>query len=222
MQFEKNTLTQDWISDRLYLPGSKQMATAQINLQNENAEKILQVGVHLMATKGYQATSTREIVEAAGVTKPMLYYYFGSKEGLCKAGLRRFCDRFFVRLRDIIVDPLEPRKSLVEYIWAIFDFMEQHHDESLLYMSLFFGPERQWFLEDVKAVHAAGDDVCAEFISKLIETGVLRPGCEEEFGRTLRGMVDVWRWASITEGIPLSRDIAERMVDNLLNGFGAR
>jgi AcrR family transcriptional regulator len=198
------------------------MKATQINLQNENAERILQVGVHLMAKKGYHATTTREIVEAAGVTKPMLYYYFGSKEGLCKAGLRRFCDRFFVKLRDIIAEPLEPRNSLVEYIWTIFDFMEQHHDESLLYMSLFFGQERQWFLEDVKAVHAAGAEVSGEFISKLIEEGIIRRGCEEEFGRMLRGMVDVWRWASISEGITLSRDVAEGMVDNMLNGFGVR
>ena len=34
---------------------------------------------------GFDATSVREIVEAAGVAKPTLYYYFGSKEGLAQA-----------------------------------------------------------------------------------------------------------------------------------------
>jgi AcrR family transcriptional regulator len=41
-------------------------------------EKALQV----FAEKGYHAASIREIVEAAGVTAPTLYYHFGSKEGL--------------------------------------------------------------------------------------------------------------------------------------------
>ena len=190
--------------------------------QNGNAEKILQVGVHLMATKGYQATSTREIVEAAGVTKPMLYYYFGSKEGLCKAGIRRFSDQFFSRLREKIDEPLDPQESLVEYIWTIFSYMQEHRDEGLFYMSLFFGPERQWFLEDIKAVLADGHELTRFFIEKLITAGILRPGCEDEFGRTLHGMIDVWRWASITEGIVLSHTIAERIVDNLLNGFGVQ
>ena len=36
----------------------------------------------LFAERGYDATSVREIVEAAGVAKPTLYYYFRSKEGL--------------------------------------------------------------------------------------------------------------------------------------------
>ena len=44
------------------------------------AEGILQAAVRLFARKGYEATSTREIVEAAGVTKPMIYYYFKNKE----------------------------------------------------------------------------------------------------------------------------------------------
>ena len=100
--------------------------------------------------------------------------------------------------------------------------MQEHHDEGLFYMSLFFGPERQWFLEDIKAVVSAGRELTNVFILKLIEAGVLRPGCEEEFGRTLHGMIDVWRWASITEGIVLSRAIAERIVHNLLDGFGVR
>ena len=39
----------------------------------------------LFAERGYDATSVREIVEAAGVAKPTLYYYFRSKEGLAQA-----------------------------------------------------------------------------------------------------------------------------------------
>ncbi|MFH1134823.1 MAG: TetR/AcrR family transcriptional regulator [Pseudomonadota bacterium] len=44
--------------------------------------RILEAGISMFADKGYVATSVREIVLAAGVTKPVLYYYFGSKEGL--------------------------------------------------------------------------------------------------------------------------------------------
>ncbi|MCC6125465.1 MAG: TetR/AcrR family transcriptional regulator [Pirellulales bacterium] len=190
--------------------------------QNGNAEKLLQVGVHLMAKNGYQATSTRAIVEAAGVTKPMLYYYYGSKEGLCKAGIRRFSDHFFTELREVLGATEDSRELLVEYIWTIFKYMRDHEDEGLFYMSLFFGPERQWFLNDIKEVLADGHELTMALIEKLIGAGVLRPGCEEEFARTVRGMVDVWRWAAITEGITLSRVIAERIVDNLLNGFGRR
>jgi AcrR family transcriptional regulator len=44
--------------------------------------KILNVAMELFAYKGYAASSIREICAAAGVTKPVLYYHFRSKEHL--------------------------------------------------------------------------------------------------------------------------------------------
>jgi TetR/AcrR family transcriptional regulator len=45
-------------------------------------ERLLTAALALFNEKGYAATPVRELVAAAGVTKPVLYYYFGSKEGL--------------------------------------------------------------------------------------------------------------------------------------------
>ena len=47
--------------------------------------RILESAIEIFAKKGYVASSVREIVLAAGVTKPVLYYYFGSKEGLFRS-----------------------------------------------------------------------------------------------------------------------------------------
>jgi AcrR family transcriptional regulator len=196
------------------------MIEAKANLQNENAEKILRMGIRLMANNGYQATSTRAIVEAAGVTKPMLYYYFGSKEGLCKAGIRRFSEQIFAVLRDVLDRFDDPRESLVDYIHAIFQYMQDHHDEGLLYMSLFFGSERQWFMEEIKSVMDDSKAISLRLVEKLMASGELRPGCEEDFVLSLRGMVDVWRWASIMEELVLTRETAARIAKNLLDGFG--
>ena len=90
------------------------MSTAQ---QVGGAEKILHVAICLFAQKGYDATSTREIVEAAGVTKPMLYYYFGSKEGLCKAAIKSFAEPFLAELRQIAAETCPPRQLLVDFVW---------------------------------------------------------------------------------------------------------
>ena len=40
------------------------------------ARHIARAAARLFAERGYDATSVREIVEAAGVAKPTLYYYF--------------------------------------------------------------------------------------------------------------------------------------------------
>ena len=51
-------------------------------LEAGTRERLLETASHLFASKGYASTSVREIVARAGVSKPVLYYHFQSKEGL--------------------------------------------------------------------------------------------------------------------------------------------
>ncbi len=59
-------------------------------------ERLLAVATEIFAQKGYTATKVREIVAAARVTKPALYYYFQNKEGiyleLMREGLAKLDD----------------------------------------------------------------------------------------------------------------------------------
>lgn len=45
-------------------------------------ERLLREAAGIFSRKGYAATSVGEVVAAAGVTKPVLYYHFKSKENL--------------------------------------------------------------------------------------------------------------------------------------------
>lgn len=51
-------------------------------LKKATKEKIFREAAELFSRDGYHKVSVREICEAAGVTKPVLYYYFGDKENL--------------------------------------------------------------------------------------------------------------------------------------------
>lgn len=46
----------------------------------ETREQILRVALRLFTEKGYEATSTRDLTEALGLTKSSLYYHFRNKE----------------------------------------------------------------------------------------------------------------------------------------------
>jgi len=46
---------------------------------NGNREALLQSGLKLFSSSGYVGVSVQEIVDQAGVSKPTLYHYFGSK-----------------------------------------------------------------------------------------------------------------------------------------------
>src|SRR5688500_7867062 len=55
----------------------------------DRERQMLQVAEQVFASRGYQAASMDEIAEQVGVSKPMLYAYFGSKDGLLLACIRR-------------------------------------------------------------------------------------------------------------------------------------
>src|ERR671931_2751989 len=56
--------------------------------RKEREELMLQAAGRAFAARGFHAASMDAIAAAAGVTKPMLYRYFGSKEGLYAAYVR--------------------------------------------------------------------------------------------------------------------------------------
>jgi outer membrane protein TolC len=55
-------------------------------------DRILRTAARLYALQGYGGTSVREIAQAAGVTKPLVHYYFGSKERLFASLLHEAVD----------------------------------------------------------------------------------------------------------------------------------
>ena len=55
----------------------------------DNRQQLMNCALTLFSQRGYDAVGVQEVVEAAGVTKPTLYHYFGSKRGLLDALLSR-------------------------------------------------------------------------------------------------------------------------------------
>jgi AcrR family transcriptional regulator len=70
--------------------------------QPEMAAQIMEAAITLFARKGYAATSVREIVGAARVTSPMLYYYFQSKEGVFRALINALLSSFEGQIEQVL------------------------------------------------------------------------------------------------------------------------
>ena len=60
-------------------------ATAAVSGKSEaTQQKLIAAGIELFARGGYEATSTRQVQEAAGVQRNLITYHFGSKEQFWK------------------------------------------------------------------------------------------------------------------------------------------
>ena len=69
--------------------------------------QILEVAGRVFAARGYHAASMEEIATEAGVTKPLVYAYFGSKENLYVAYIERAGRELLERMRRA-TDPTSP------------------------------------------------------------------------------------------------------------------
>jgi AcrR family transcriptional regulator len=91
---------------------------------------ILRVAGQVFADGGYERASMDRIAALAGVSKPMLYAYFGSKEGLYLAYIERTGGELVQRLvgadRDIAAHPTTGRLRAV--INEFLAFVEEHSD----------------------------------------------------------------------------------------------
>ena len=71
---------------------------------------ILDNALLLFSAKGYEGVSVSELTQAAGITKPTLYYYFGSKEGLFDAVCKLYYEQFNKRITETAVYNTNPQK----------------------------------------------------------------------------------------------------------------
>jgi AcrR family transcriptional regulator len=89
---------------------------------------ILDVAGQMFAAAGYDAASMDEIAELADVSKPMLYAYFGSKEGLYLAYVERAGGELLDRLLNAAPPDEHPVAALRARIAEFLSFVEEHGD----------------------------------------------------------------------------------------------
>lgn len=86
---------------------------------------MLEVAERTFAERGFHAASVDAIAEGAGISKPMVYAYFGSKEGLYRACMARARERLFETLRRGADAGAAPDEQLWLGLLAFFTFVEE-------------------------------------------------------------------------------------------------
>ncbi|MGH3734088.1 MAG: TetR/AcrR family transcriptional regulator [Micromonosporaceae bacterium] len=91
-------------------------------------QQMLDAAAAVFSRHGYHTATVDEIADAAGISKPMVYLYFGSKEELFVAVVEREA----ARLRDMIgaaaAIGLTPYEQLRRGLEAFLTFVAEHRD----------------------------------------------------------------------------------------------
>lgn len=99
----------------------------------ERETQMLDIAAQAFGTHGFHAASMDEIARACGVTKPMLYAYFTSKEGLYLATVER-AGRYLVGAIEALLAEPEPLARLQKGAELLLRFIERdRHGWSVLF-----------------------------------------------------------------------------------------
>ena len=188
-----------------------------------SADRILQGALELFSAKGYEATSVREICEAAGITKPTLYHYYGSKEGVYRALVDGALDDFSRAVTRALQAPGSAVDRLQRVGRAYFERARARRDLCRFIFGLVHNPATSAPRTDFPSFY---DEVVAQ-IAAEVEAGVARgefvPGRTDLRMLILMGALGEALCGYLIVGKPqLSPALADALIDAVVAGWRPR
>ncbi|GAB2654445.1 TetR/AcrR family transcriptional regulator [Saccharopolyspora gloriosae] len=88
--------------------------------------QILDAAVEVYAARGFHLASMDEISEVAGISKPMIYAYLGSKEELFVACIQREANRLIEAIGTAVDPEVTPDEQLWRGLRVFFDYVQRN------------------------------------------------------------------------------------------------
>lgn len=195
------------------------MAAVEVHQVNEAETKLLQSALTLFSEKGYEGTSIREIIEGAGVTRPVLYYYFENKEDL----FRRLFETTFSELiqrmdagsqRD--GDGIQRLKGIIS---GAFSLAEENVQAVRLILQVLFAPPQQGPALDRDKLIRQRFKVVEYVIRDGLKNNELSGGSSQSLTLVFLGIMDFHMMAKSNRlDTNLSPELASSLVDFFVSG----
>ncbi|MFD3400429.1 TetR/AcrR family transcriptional regulator [Kribbella sp. NPDC058693] len=182
--------------------------------------EILEAAERIFGERGYQGTSMDDVAAQVGVSKPLIYQYYGSKDGLFLACLARLRGQLLDTVSDAVMEAPDAEDALYAGFVAWFQFLDDHPqawsvlvDEGMLSA----GPAA----EATDEVRAAFIELIATMVRMNLPAG--RPVDEDEVqivAQSISGATErlaIWRTRSTTP--PTPEKVARTLQDLLWQGL---
>lgn len=186
--------------------------------RGEARDRIVAAATELFGRQGYEATTTRQIVEAAQVTKGAMYHWFSSKEELLTSIYRELLAEQTARLEAIAAGPGPADVRLHHAVTDLFGHMDEHAEPLTVWarsMHLVAGDHAA----AVRAERRRYQHLFQDLVEEGQKTGVFRNDVLATVvtNTFLSGIVQIYRWFS-PEGPLTRRELGEQMVALFLDG----
>lgn len=186
---------------------------------------MLQAALKKFAECGYAGTSVQDIVDAAAVTKPTLYYYFKSKADLYQALVDYAHDERYRLMQEAAARCETLPEKLVEILTALFEFLKEHRELMRIAFSTAFASPGE-VPSEIRYLEKCTRNF--EFIQALIKAGLAQGDLNRRFSSreltmSIYGLLTIHVAGFLVQPDRApDRETAERMVKLFLEGAAAK
>jgi len=180
-------------------------------------EHILRAGLEIMKLHGYNGTSVKDIVDAAGVPKGSFYNYFDSKESFAVDALENVsCDSYLFSQKLLAKNDTPALQRLQNY----FELVSSQACEDEFKIGCFFGNMGQEMADSnetirhkVRAVLKRNTELFMEVLNEARDAGDISPGIDTAI--TAEFILNAWEGSLMRMKASKSREPLDAFLDTL-------
>ncbi|HYE18303.1 MAG TPA: TetR/AcrR family transcriptional regulator [Tepidisphaeraceae bacterium] len=185
----------------------------------QRREQLIEVATKLFAKFGYEATTTFKIAEAAGVTEPILYRHFETKQEMFVAIVRSVSEQTMASWREIIDGETDPAQQIRRIAEAVPGHIKQLADAyHVLHGALATSRDKK-VLAVMKEHYAQYEDFFTRIIERGQAMGVFRPQLDPK-GLAWQLIMTGIGYAMITLNLqPIEQNLIKGSIESILRGM---
>lgn len=185
-----------------------------------NREKLLDAGIELLSRKRFTDIKMEEVAALSGVTKPMVYYYFGSKSGYFTSLVEHMFDVARGIFREVLPDNITVKDALRRFMLTRLRLQKENARYTEAWENLL---QESWRLSDMEITgRKFFHEVFQPVFDRAVQEGEIRPDIKP--GLVLAVLASVIEGALEKQHVDTSNrllmeQLVEDVTDMVFNGI---
>jgi TetR/AcrR family transcriptional regulator len=186
---------------------------------DNNRERIEACALRLFAARGYEAVGVQEIVDEAGITKPTLYHYFGSKQGLLETIFREHFQQMDHSVAAAADYQGDLPGTLLNLVRAYFKFAREHPTFYRLQLSAWFAPHGSEEFKVVNRLYLEQYQRVEQVFRSAVRNHGNMKGRHRAYAATFIGMINTYIGMAMNGYAELDEDLVQQAVRQFQYGI---
>ncbi len=185
----------------------------------DNRQRLMDCALSLFSQRGYHAVGVRDIVGTAGVTKPTLYHYFGSKQGLVEALLQHHMEPLLFSLRKAAAYQGDLVLTLEHVARVYFDFAQNDSTFYRLHLTQYFSPPESEVNAAIRPYAQQQHQILADMFARAADDHGNLQGRQHRYAAGFQGSINAVIGLYLNGQIEITNEVIYQTVHQFMYGI---